>query len=310
MSRHRHHSPPEDRDSNAQSERSRPGGYDASVMLRGASLLRADIIHSLCAAIVVGLVCGDHALGQQDSSTPNFDRQDVVDLVSASPIEPDGHDISSRNAKESRLPADTQRVDRRPRLFRAKLVSNLILVPNVIDQPYQDAPTETARVAPASEFTTDLHTRNATPDQLRAIPHTDVSAHFEHLTSAPQASETPRQWLDVRPRLLREPSTVVTVDDLPPKKNQLEAVPRISEMIQLYATNLHCADFCVSATYCHQPLYFEDRLLERHGISHGIFRCVPPVQSGLHFLSRTALLPASVLHHRPCSCVRSECICR
>lgn len=306
MSWHRHRTSPKDLAANAQIERPRPGGYESSGVLRGSSLPRADIIRSLCVSIVVGLILGDVALGQQDSTTPNLDCQGADDLVAASPIRPDGHDALS-GGKPS---GDSQGTDRRPRLFRAKLVSNLILVPNVEDEPYQDTSTQKAIVTPASRATTDFDTRDAAPDRLRAIQDADVPVHFEHLTAATQASETPRQWLDVRPRSLRAPSTLVPADDLPRGTSQLAAVPRIPEVVQLYAANLHCADFCVSATYCHQPLYFEDRLLERHGISHGIFRCVPPVQSGLHFLSRTAMLPASVLHDRPCSCVRSECICR
>jgi hypothetical protein len=301
MSRHRHRTSPRALASNAPAGRSRPGSYESSPKRADNSFPRFDAIQSLCVAIAVGLMGTDVALGQQLSSTPNPDRQGVVDLVTALPTEADDR---------GKLWGNARAIDRRPRLFRAKLVSNLILVPNIEDESYQDAPRETALVAPAPGATTEVDNRDAAPDRLRAIPDAHVSVHFEHLASATQASETSRQWLDVRPRTLHEPSTIVPAADLPPDTSQLPAAPRIPELIQLYAANLHCADFCASATFCHQPLYFEDRLLERHGVSHGIFRCLPPVQSGFHFLGRTAMLPAAVLHDRPCSCVRNECICR
>ncbi len=45
----------------------------------------------------------------------------------------------------------------------------------------------------------------------------------------------------------------------------------------------------VPGGFCHQPLYFEDPMLERHG--HSRFPCVQPVLSGIRFFGTVPILP-------------------
>jgi len=49
--------------------------------------------------------------------------------------------------------------------------------------------------------------------------------------------------------------------------------------------------------FCHQPLYFEDTMLERHG--HERFPCLQPLMSGTRFFSDVALLPYHSCIQRP-----------
>jgi hypothetical protein len=248
-------------------------------------------------------------LGRQDPATQDRDRQDAVELVAVPPVADDA---------SVAVPRDIPVVDRRPRLFRAKLVSNLILVPSGQDQSSRSEAAASELIPLGSGVTNDNANRRdappdrpQTPDRPRAIadPNTVLQASQSAVAAPP--SEAPPQWLDVRPRTLdKDHASIIPVHDLPADTSHLPPQSQIPELIELYSFELHRVDFCASAAFCHRPLYFEDRLLERYGISHGIFRCVPPVQSGFCFLSRTALLPVNMLHERPCSCVRSECICK
>ncbi len=45
----------------------------------------------------------------------------------------------------------------------------------------------------------------------------------------------------------------------------------------------------IAPVYCHQPLYFEDTMLERHGQER--FPCLQPILSGARFFSDAALQP-------------------
>jgi hypothetical protein len=49
--------------------------------------------------------------------------------------------------------------------------------------------------------------------------------------------------------------------------------------------------------FCHQPLYFEDVMLERHGQER--FPCAQPLVSGARFFSNVALLPYKSYLQRP-----------
>ncbi len=49
--------------------------------------------------------------------------------------------------------------------------------------------------------------------------------------------------------------------------------------------------------FCHQPLYFEDVMLERHG--HERFPCAQPLVSGARFFGNVALLPYNSYLQRP-----------
>ncbi len=49
--------------------------------------------------------------------------------------------------------------------------------------------------------------------------------------------------------------------------------------------------------FCHQPLYFEDVMLERHGQER--FPCAQPIVSGARFFSNVAMLPYKSYLQRP-----------
>ncbi|TWU07701.1 hypothetical protein [Stieleria varia] len=55
-----------------------------------------------------------------------------------------------------------------------------------------------------------------------------------------------------------------------------------------------------AANTFHHPLYFEDRMLERHG--HERFGCMQPVASGIRFFGTTAILPYMMTVSRPWDC--------
>jgi hypothetical protein len=61
--------------------------------------------------------------------------------------------------------------------------------------------------------------------------------------------------------------------------------------------------FWESPTICHRPLYFEERMLERHGIVR--YPHLKPVVSGAHFFVSCAAMPYLTVIHPPCTCVAS-----
>lgn len=54
----------------------------------------------------------------------------------------------------------------------------------------------------------------------------------------------------------------------------------------------------VPTAICHNPLYFEDAMLERHG--HERFPCIQPFASGVRFVATTVTLPYLITLHPPC----------
>jgi hypothetical protein len=63
---------------------------------------------------------------------------------------------------------------------------------------------------------------------------------------------------------------------------------------------MRVCDLLQLAQYCHNPLYFEERLLERYGICSC---CCQPLQSAACFYGNALCLPAKMWRHCPCSCV-------
>ncbi len=163
------------------------------------------------------------------------------------------------------------------------------------------------------------------PSDMTIVDHEEIARptlpmvlDTDSVVSLGQATELPvpvkvasRSWLDIRPQSLDEahPSTISSAD-LPDDVSAMPAKAEIPQMVQLYATDLRPVDFCAATTFCHLPLYFEDRSLERHGVSRGVLGRLPAVRSGVHFLASSALLPIKVLHDPPHRCVRSGCTCR
>jgi hypothetical protein len=56
--------------------------------------------------------------------------------------------------------------------------------------------------------------------------------------------------------------------------------------------------FWVPTAICHNPLYFEDAMLERHG--HERFPCMQPFASGVRFVATAVTLPYLITLHPPC----------
>jgi hypothetical protein len=61
----------------------------------------------------------------------------------------------------------------------------------------------------------------------------------------------------------------------------------------------NCWHACMGWQFCHRPLYFEERCLERYGCQSC---CCQPVASALHFYGSAVLLPVSMWRQCPCRC--------
>jgi hypothetical protein len=59
--------------------------------------------------------------------------------------------------------------------------------------------------------------------------------------------------------------------------------------------------FWDSPVFCHRPLYFEERNLERYG--HVRFPAIRPVVSGAHFFASCVSIPYQTVLYPPCQCV-------
>lgn len=64
------------------------------------------------------------------------------------------------------------------------------------------------------------------------------------------------------------------------------------------------AYFWESPIFCHRPLYFEERSLERHGVVR--YPMLRPVISGAHFFTSYVALPYQVVMYPPFQCVPSS----
>ena len=64
--------------------------------------------------------------------------------------------------------------------------------------------------------------------------------------------------------------------------------------------------YCDGTRVCHQPLYFEERDLERYGYTG----CLPSIRSGARFAANTLLYPLRLHHQPPKSCQCSPCAFR
>lgn len=129
----------------------------------------------------------------------------------------------------------------------------------------------------------------------------DVMRH-ERVTVPTQSTGA---WLDVRPRGLGESSQLVADADLPGDTSGLPRHDSVPHLTSLHRSDLTMRDFWTGASFCHQPLYFEDNRLERYGAIRGPLKRVPAVHSGIHFAWKAGVLPLSAAIDPPCSSVRS-----
>lgn len=123
-------------------------------------------------------------------------------------------------------------------------------------------------------------------------------------------SASSRSWLDIRPYTIGDHPDKVERGTLPEDISKMEAPPQTPRAVQLYESSFQPQDFCASFRFWHRPLYFEDRKLERYGISPGFLGHVPPVRSGVHFLGSFSLLPVRAWQTPPHRMVPTPCNCR
>ncbi len=112
-------------------------------------------------------------------------------------------------------------------------------------------------------------------------------------------------WLDIRPRGLGASSQLVADADLPGDTSGLDRHDPVPHLTSLHRSDLTMRDFWAGASFCHQPLFFEDNRLERYGAIRGPLKRVPAVHSGIHFAWKAGVLPLSAAIDPPCSSVRS-----
>jgi hypothetical protein len=104
--------------------------------------------------------------------------------------------------------------------------------------------------------------------------------------------------VDVRPRDLE--GNIVPLSSLPTDcATHLFSEPR-AIMIDTACCPTNACDLLQLAAYCHNPLYFEERLLERYGKRTC---CCQPLQSAACFYGNALCLPAKMWRNCPCSCV-------
>ncbi len=116
----------------------------------------------------------------------------------------------------------------------------------------------------------------------------------------PVPADTPLAALhvDVRPRDIE--GNVITPDGLP-----TDCATHLFPEARFVNVDTHCCpmnvcDLLQLAAYCHNPLYFEERLLERYGKRTC---CCQPLQSAACFYGNALCLPAKMWRNCPCSCL-------
>lgn len=131
---------------------------------------------------------------------------------------------------------------------------------------------------------------------------------------APKSEPSPSEYqrviarLDIRPRKIGPSSQEFVSDtDLPSDTSGLAPQPQVPSLVQLYQADLTMRDIWAGASFCHQPLYFEDQRLERCGVIGGPLHLCPSLHSGVHFAIKAGLLPVTAAVNPPCNCVRSGC---
>jgi hypothetical protein len=105
--------------------------------------------------------------------------------------------------------------------------------------------------------------------------------------------------VDIAPRNLN--GEIVPGDQLPPDcAGYLFTDMRSANIDSSCACHMGLCDLLQLAAYCHNPLYFEERHLERYGVCSC---CCQPLASALCFYGNALCLPAKMWRHCPCSCV-------
>ena len=197
----------------------------------------------------------------------------------------------------------------------------------------RDTSTLSRLVRPVVRLAAEVSVR-ATDDSDAASPHpvvlraepcslSDRASEVVPVTIGPPAADGPeyriglrfgndrsvdaeRPWLDIRPRTLpSDGAAILSEGQLPGDVSGLEPAEPIPAAVQLYAVDLQADDIWRGASFGYQPLYFEDRLLERYGSIGGVLKHCPVVHCGAQFAFATATWPISVLHSPPHRLVRN-----
>jgi hypothetical protein len=122
----------------------------------------------------------------------------------------------------------------------------------------------------------------------------------------PAPTDTPLFELNVNiaPRYLpgdQRAGQLVPGEQLPPNcAPQLTDVRSAEIDPSCTSCQMNVCELLQLAQYCHNPLYFEERLLERYGTRTC---CCQPLQSAACFYGNALCLPAKMWRCCPCSCV-------
>ena len=125
----------------------------------------------------------------------------------------------------------------------------------------------------------------------------------------PAPTDTPLLELnvDIAPRYLpgdERAGQLVPGEQLPPNCAPQVTDVRSAEIDpSCTSCQMSVCELLQLAQYCHHPLYFEERLLERYGTRTC---CCQPLQSAACFYGNAICLPAKMWRHCPCSCVPSH----
>jgi len=141
------------------------------------------------------------------------------------------------------------------------------------------------------------------PERLPPPAGSDPQTTPDGCEPVPRDTPLPQLTVDIRPRDLQ--GEVVSTDRLPP-----DCAGHLFSVVQSAGIGLGCSSCQIGlcellqmAQYCHNPLYFEERLLERYGTRSC---CCQPLQSAVCFYGNALCLPAKMWRRCPCSCVPSH----
>ena len=148
------------------------------------------------------------------------------------------------------------------------------------------------------------------PPPLEIAPPSDLGSTQDN-------DERDQRLLDCEPALHDAPLSMATVDisprdlegqllfeaDLPTDCNKYRDTPTMYSALEASAPAAPCLlRSWASAQFCHRPLYFEERALERCGVSHGVWQTP---KSAVRFFGGTVLLPLKMWCLPPCTCVKT-----
>lgn len=136
-------------------------------------------------------------------------------------------------------------------------------------------------------------------EQIENLVRLSLRKTSSSVTEVRPQRTTP-QWLDIRPKLVdTEQVQLVPKHAVPNDESGLVEIDPIATLCNHHASELNLRDFYRGATFCHRPLYFEDRSLERFGSIGCALKQCPPVHATLHFGFSVLALPAKAVIRRP-----------